>query len=82
MCLGIAKFYIKIAHIYAAIVTTVNPTYNYKNENGEVQEVDLENKIYIPKYSNTTINRNNLCSTRINSLLNKSNFVINFNAKN
>jgi len=74
LCLGIAKFYIKIAHIYAAIVTTVNPTYNYKNENGEVQEVDLENKIYIPKYSNTTINRNNLCSTRINSLLNKSNF--------
>ena len=71
LCLGIAKFYIKIAHIYAAIVTTVNPTYNYKNENGEVQEVDLENKIYIPKYSNTTINRNNLCSTRINSLQNR-----------
>ena len=79
LCLGIAKFYIKIAHIYAAIVTTVNPTYNYKNENGEVQEVDLENKIYIPKYSNTTINRNNLCSTRINSLLNKSNFGVNNN---
>ena len=74
LCLGIAKFYIKIAHIYAAIVTTVNPTYKYKNENGEIQEVNLENKIYIPKYSNITINRNNLCSVRINSLLNNSNF--------
>ena len=79
LCIGIAKFYIKIAHIYAAIVSTVNPTYNYKNENGEIQEVNLENKIYIPKYSNTKINRNNICSLRINSLLNKSNFDVNNN---
>merc|ERR1712086_1140341 len=56
LCLGIAKFYIKIAHIYAAIVTTVNPTYNYKNEDGEVQEVDLENKIK-PDFCDKNINK-------------------------
>ena len=27
VCIGIAKFYIKIAHIFAAIVTTINPVY-------------------------------------------------------
>ena len=27
MCIGIAKFYVKIAHIFSAIATTVNPTF-------------------------------------------------------
>ena len=29
LCLGIAKYYVKIAHIYAAIVTTIKPNYVY-----------------------------------------------------
>ena len=32
VCIGIAKFYIKIAHIFAAILTTINPIYMYKDE--------------------------------------------------
>ena len=28
-CIGIAKFYIKIAHVFAAIVMTVNPDYSF-----------------------------------------------------
>ena len=36
MCIGIAKFYIKIAHIFAAIITSINPIYSY-NENGETK---------------------------------------------
>ena len=34
VCIGIAKFYVKIAHVFAAIVMTINPTYIYKDENG------------------------------------------------
>ena len=29
VCIGIAKFYVKIAHIFASIVTTINPEYTY-----------------------------------------------------
>jgi hypothetical protein len=29
VCIGIAKFYVKIAHIFAAIVKTINPVYIY-----------------------------------------------------
>ena len=30
MCIGIAKFYVQIAHLFAAIVKTINPVYTYK----------------------------------------------------
>ena len=33
MCIGLAKFYVKIAQVFAAIVTTINPTYIFKVEN-------------------------------------------------
>ena len=33
-CIGIAKFYIKIAHIFSAIIMTINPVYTYKDANG------------------------------------------------
>jgi len=35
VCIGIAKFYIIIAHIFSAIVMTVNPIYNYTDEYGQ-----------------------------------------------
>ena len=34
ICNGIAKYYVKIAHIFSAIVTTINPTYSYKDSYG------------------------------------------------
>ena len=34
VCIGIAKFYVKIAHIFAAIVMTINPVYMYKDPDG------------------------------------------------
>jgi hypothetical protein len=37
ICIGIAKFYVKIAHVFAAIVKTINPIYVYKDENGKHQ---------------------------------------------
>ena len=46
-CIGIAKFYIKIAHIFSAILMTINPTYTY-NANGITQNVSLLDKNQIP----------------------------------
>jgi len=35
MCKGIAKFYISVAHLYAAIVKTINPVYVYEDDKGK-----------------------------------------------
>ena len=47
MCIGIAKYYVKIAHVFAAIVSTINPTYTY-SQNGMKVSVDLNEKNSIP----------------------------------
>jgi hypothetical protein len=71
MCIGISKFYVKIAHLYAALIMTLNPVYEYKDENGIKQSVPFMKKKMIPKElrSSTTIKKMNLCSKRINSIL-------------
>ena len=48
MCKGIAKFYIKIAHMYAAILKTINPLYIYKDKYGKEHHFSLLNKDKIP----------------------------------
>ena len=70
VCIGIAKFYVKIAHIFAAIVTTVNPIYTYKNENGETVKTGLMEKDTIPKNSNRKLFKLNICDNRIRALQN------------
>ena len=52
VCIGIAKFYVKIAHIFAAIVMTVNPVYTYKDSSGQTVKTGLMQKDIIPKNSN------------------------------
>lgn len=71
LCIGISKFYVKIAHIFSAIVTTINPVYTYKDEYGKLQRVPYIDKKYIPEqYKGTTqLSKINLCSRRINSVL-------------
>ena len=71
ICLGIAKFYIKIAHIFAAIVTTINPVYVYKDAEGNTVRATLYEKGKIPKNTPRDIYKLNLCDNRINSLKNK-----------
>ena len=68
VCIGIAKFYIKIAHLFAAIVTTINPVYTYKDANGNNIEVPLMEKNTIPKNVPRTLKKLNICENRINSL--------------
>jgi hypothetical protein len=72
MCIGIAKFYIKIAHIFAAILTTINPIYVYKDTEGNTVRASLYEKSKIPKDTEVNIYKLNICSDRINSLENKN----------
>jgi hypothetical protein len=70
LCIGIAKQYVKIAHLFGAIVTTINPTYTYRDRYGENITVSLKDKNSIPSYAIPTLQRINICSERINALIN------------
>jgi hypothetical protein len=66
-CIGIAKFYIKIAHIFSAIVMTINPTYSYK-ANGATENVSLFDKNKIPPNTPRKISKLNICDNRLRAL--------------
>jgi hypothetical protein len=66
-CIGIAKFYIKIAHIFSAIVMTINPMYTYKS-NGVTENVSLMDKKKIPPNTPRKISKLNICDNRLRAL--------------
>ncbi len=66
VCIGIAKFYVTIANIYAAIMTTLNPQFIYKDPSGEVVKKDWKEKNNVPK--NAQVKNKNICEERIKSL--------------
>jgi hypothetical protein len=68
MCVGIAKFYVRIAHIFAAITKTLNPTYEYKNAFGETERASLLNKNSIPSGIEKKLVQTNICSIRLNAI--------------
>jgi hypothetical protein len=68
VCNGISKFYVKIAHIFATIMTTINPVYVYKDENGKTVTATVYNKSKIPKDVKPEIHYLNICDNRINAL--------------
>lgn len=74
MCIGLAKYYVKVAHIFSAIVTTINPTYSYKDQFGTRVTVPFNKKNTIPKGTDVKINKVNLCSQRIDALVNGQDF--------
>ena len=74
LCISIAKYYVKIAHVFAAIVTTINPTYTYKDSTGAKQQLSLMEKQLLPKNAKTKIKRINICSQRLNALINNQDF--------
>ncbi len=74
VCLGIAKFYVKIAHIFAAIVKTINPVYIYKDGDNNVKRATLSEKIKIPKDAKTEVQNFNLCSNLVSALINKQDY--------
>lgn len=68
MCNGIAKFYISIAHLYAAIVKTLNPVYVYEGRDGKKHAMSIQNRNKIPSGVTPTLKQINLCSRRITAL--------------
>jgi hypothetical protein len=68
MCIGIAKFYIKIAHLFAAIVKTINPEYKFLNADGVTEIVSLLQKDKIPNGAKVTFLKSGLCARRIQAL--------------
>jgi len=68
VCIGIAKFYVKIAHIFAAIVMTINPVYTYKDTTGQTIKSSLLEKDKIPKNVNRKLYKLNICDNRIRAL--------------
>ena len=68
VCIGIAKFYVKIAHVFAAIVMTINPVYTYKDATGKTVKTGLLEKDTIPKNVNRKLYKLNICDNRIRAL--------------
>ena len=68
VCIGIAKFYVKIAHIFSAIVMTINPVYTYKDATGTTVKTTLLEKDKIPKGVNRKLYKLNICDNRIRAL--------------
>ena len=68
MCIGISKFYVKIAHVFAAIIMTINPVYQY-SENGKTVQKGWKEKASIPKNApNRKLLKRGLCKNFIDSL--------------
>lgn len=71
-CNEIAKFYIKIGHLFSAILTTISPKYTYTDPTtGELITKTLENRDEIPHDIEPTIQSNSLCSQKLNILSGK-----------
>lgn len=68
LCLHISKFYIKIAHLFATIVTTINPIFVYKDNKGITKRANLYEKSLLPKNAVLQVIQLNMCDNRINAL--------------
>ena len=68
VCMGIAKFYVKIAHVFSAIVTTINPVYIYKDVDNNVIQKTLMEKNNIPSGAVKKLYKLGICDRRIQSL--------------
>jgi hypothetical protein len=68
MCMSIASFYIRIAHLFSAIILTINPIYKYRDEYGVIKEVNWANKKDIPDGVDVDVEYSSVCNNRINAL--------------
>jgi hypothetical protein len=69
LCNGVAAFFVKVASIFAAIVTTINPVYTFKDATGTTIQVGLQEKYMIPDGAKASVKRLNLCNQRLQSLM-------------
>jgi hypothetical protein len=68
LCNQIAKFYVKIAHLFSAILTTINPEYVYTDSSGKKVKRKLSEKSSIPANAVIETVKSNLCDNRIDAL--------------
>lgn len=68
ICRQISVFYVKIAHLFAAIVMTINPEYVYTNNSGKIVKHSLYEKTKIPKNKRVNLVSMNICDERIDLL--------------
>ena len=73
ICNSLAKYYIKAAHIFSSIVTTIDPTWSIKDGSGNKQIINLNEKINVTPGSQINLQNINLCSDRLARLKNNSN---------
>jgi hypothetical protein len=74
VCFGIAKYYIKVAHLFSSIVGAISPEFSYIDENNIEKRIAFKDKKLIPENMKAKVKRINLCSRRINALLNNKKF--------
>ena len=68
VCKQIAVYYVKIAHLFAAIVMTINPEYVYTNSSGKLVKRNLGEKSKIPRDAKVTVTKTNICDKRVKLL--------------
>lgn len=68
ICIGIAEFYVQFFHLFASIVKVINPIYRYKDTTGNIVEIDLLDKMNLPKGVEKRRVLLNMCSNRLKSL--------------
>ncbi len=67
-CIGIAKFYVKIAHIYSAIMSTINPIYKFKDEKGQEKKIKMSELKDQELPDNVAIEPSGICDNRVKLL--------------
>lgn len=74
LCIGIARFYVRIAQLFGAIVSTINPIYTYTDANNTIQKVPFMKKHGIPKEyrSKAKVSKSGLCASRIRATMVKA----------
>jgi len=68
MCKEVAQFYLTIAHVFAAIATSINPSMVYTDANGNLKVTNITNK---PADVAVAVTQPNFCNKLINALQTK-----------
>jgi len=68
-CLALANYFTLLAHLFSAIMTTVNPMFYYTNEQGKMQKSTLYNKQNLPNNAKYVV-EGSFCTRRIDGLTN------------
>lgn len=71
ICINISKFYVKIAHLFSAIVSTINPIYTYTDDDGMVLRASIKDKEKIPEDEEIKVFKLNISDRRIDALQRK-----------